>query len=48
MLALTHPGRSVTRARAGPAADRRPVSASTSASACAVNSSKSGWSVAYR
>ena len=37
----THCGRSATRARAGPASDRRPVSAATSSSASAVSSSKS-------
>ena len=46
MLALTQPARSVTRARAGRRADRRPVSASTSSSAWAVSSSKSGCRVA--
>src|ERR1700737_2488541 len=48
MLAFTQPARSVTRARAGPASDRIPVSASTSSSAWAVSSSKSGWRVPYR
>ncbi len=43
-LAPTHPARSVTRARAGPASDTRPVSAVTSSSAWAVSSTKSGSS----
>ena len=42
-LACTHPARSVTRARAGPDADRSPVDAATSSSAWAVSSSKSRW-----
>ena len=41
MLATTQPGLSVTRARAGPAKGRSPVSADTSSSAKAVNSWKS-------
>ena len=43
-LARTQPARSVTRARAGPASERRPVSAATSSSASAVSSAKSGSS----
>ena len=43
-LAPIQPARLVTRARAGPASDTRPVSAVTSASACAVSSAKSGSS----
>src|SRR5581483_6368991 len=42
MLAFTQPARSVTRARAGPASERRPVASATSSSARAVSSSKSG------
>ncbi len=45
-FARTHPARSVTRARAGPASDRSPVAWPTSSSAWAVSSSKSGWSEA--
>ena len=41
-LARTQPARSVTRARAGPASERRPVAAATSSSASAVSSAKSG------
>src|SRR5713101_4573179 len=48
MLAWIQPARFVTRARAGPARDFIPVSASTSRSASAVRSSKSGCSAAYR
>src|SRR5579871_1908286 len=47
MLASTQPDRVVTRARAGPASERRPVASATSSSATAVSSSKSGPSVAY-
>ena len=43
-LAPIQPARSVTRARAGPARETRPVSAATSASAWAVSSAKSGAS----
>ena len=43
-LAATQSWRVATRARAGPASDRRPVACATSSSASAVNSSKSGWS----
>ena len=42
MLARTQSGRSVTRARAGPARERRPVASPTSCSASAVSSAKSG------
>ena len=43
-LARTHPLRSVTRARAGPAAERSPVHSATRSSAMTVNCSKSGTS----
>ena len=43
-LAWIQPARSVTRARAGPASDTRPVSSATSRSASAVSSAKSGSS----
>src|SRR5579871_1511537 len=46
MLAAIQPARSVTLALAGPANERRPVSAATSSSASAVRTSKSGCSEA--